>query len=102
MKNIKPGQLPTKLLRQALRFHIVVTMERGKAVNTGWDSYRGESRMASCRIRTAMIHGRADRYSRRHLVIQQTADAVAQSWLDGLVFVVILARGVGVDCACQI
>src|SRR5439155_8877154 len=87
--------------RQALLPHAVITVQRRKASDRRRNANCRKTRVRRRGIRPPVIHRRAYRNYRWHLVVQQSAYAAAQSRCDSLVTRIVTARLRAVDAASQ-
>ena len=88
--------------RQAVKTDVVIAVQGGETQHRGRYPYSGKARMAGGRKRSTMVHGRDDRHTGWHLVVQQTAHLLSQDRFEPIVGVVILTLRVGVDAGRQI
>jgi hypothetical protein len=87
---------------EAGRPHVVVRVQRGEPAERCRDAHGGEPWMSRGWIRPAVIHRRTDRHARRHLVVQQSADALSERRLEPSVERFVAAARVRVDAAGQV
>ena len=73
-----------------------------KRRSDGGNADRGEAGMARGRIGAAVVHGRADRDARGHLVVEQAADLLPQPRGELIVGRIVAAAGVRIDAAGEI
>ena len=84
---------------QAMRTHVVKTLQHGKTPHRRRNADGGESRMPRRRKRPAVVHRRRNRDARGHLVVEQTADAHAQQRRELIVKRVVLAGACPSKCS---